>query len=160
DLVFPAFLFAMGVALGLSFPRRLDPPERRAMWHRIVRRSVALIGLGLAFGILARPTLSHLRFFGVLQRIGLCYGLGPALAMLTARVRQTGRSALDARAISGAAVVLLLFYGALILLVPVPGHGPGQLTPDGNLAGYVDRSLFTTAHIWRFGTDARGNIVY
>ena len=48
----------------------------------------------------------------------------------------------------------------MLTLVPVPGQGAGQLTPEGNLAGYVDRLLFTTDHIWRHGKDAAGNIVY
>lgn len=155
DLVFPAFLFAMGTALGLSFPR---PPG--GMWARTLRRSLALVALGIAFGVLARLTFEHLRLFGVLQRIGLCYALAASLALLTARRDADGRVALDARAIAGAALGALLVYGALLLWAPVPGYGAGVLTPEGNIAGYVDRTLFTTAHIWRFGTDAAGNIVY
>jgi len=160
DLVFPAFLFAMGAALGLSYPRALDGDARRVMWRRIAFRSLALIALGIGFGVLARLTFENLRLFGVLQRIGLCYALAAALALVTARRGADGRFALDARIIGGAALGALLVYAALLLAVPVPGHGAGVLTPAGNIAGYVDRTLFTTAHIWRWGTDAAGNIVY
>jgi predicted acyltransferase len=160
DLVFPAFLCAMGVALGLGFPRAIAATERRVMWGRIVRRSVVLIALGIGFGILARLSFADIRLFGVLQRIGLCYFVAASLAMLTARPQADGHHALSARVIGGAAFGCVILYAALLLFAPVPGYGAGQLTPEGNIAGYVDRTLFTTAHIWRWGTGAAGAIVY
>ncbi|NWP61386.1 hypothetical protein GY994_23105, partial [Escherichia coli] len=59
-----------------------------------------------------------------------------------------------------ASVVLLLGYWALLSFVPVPGHGAGDLSPAGNLAGYIDRIAVTTHHMYRLGTDTAGNIVY
>lgn len=156
DLVFPAFLCALGVALGLSFPRRIDS----AVWARVIRRTLLLIAIGWAWQMLARPTIADFRIFGVLPRIGLCYLLAAAIGILSARRDADGRAHLRTIAIAAAAIGALLLYWALITLVPVPGHGPGQLTPEGNLAGYVDRTLFTTAHIWHAGTDAAGNVVY
>ncbi|NIJ63686.1 putative acyltransferase [Sphingomonas leidyi] len=156
DLVFPAFLCAMGVALGLSFPRRADA----RLWGRVVRRALLLILIGWAWQMLARPGLADFRVFGVLPRLGLCYGLAAALAILTARRDADGRVHLSAPALGIASVVLLLGYWALLAFVPVPGHGAGDLSPAGNLAGYVDRIAVTTHHMYRLGTDAAGNIVY
>lgn len=156
DLIFPAFLFAVGVALGLAFPVRAD----RALWLRIARRSLLLVALGWAIQILARPDIAHFRFFGVLPRIGLCYALAASLALLTARRGEDGLNHLRPAAIAFAAFGALILYWALLTFVAVPGHGAGVLSPEGNLAGYIDRTLFTTAHIWRFGTDAAGNVVY
>ncbi len=156
DLVFPAFLFAVGVALALSFPRRIDA----ALWRKVARRALLLIAIGWAWQMLARPTIAEFRVFGVLPRIGLCYGLAAALALLTARRGADGRSDLNASAILWTAIGALLLYWALIALVPVPGYGAGNLSPEGNLAGYVDRMLVTTAHMWHSGTDAAGNVVY
>ncbi|MET0308462.1 MAG: heparan-alpha-glucosaminide N-acetyltransferase domain-containing protein [Sphingomonas sp.] len=156
DLVFPAFLFAVGVALGLSFPKRIDS----TIWRRIVRRTLLLIAIGWAFQFLVHPNLAHFRVFGVLVRIGLCYALTATLAILTARRDAEGRSHLNLPVLSGIIVAALLGYWALMALVPVPGFGAGQLTPEGNLAGYVDRMLATPAHMWSGGTDAAGNIVY
>lgn len=156
DLVFPAFLCAMGMALGLSFPRRVDG----ALWGRILRRTLLLIAIGWAWQMLARPGLETFRVFGVLPRLGLCYGLAATLAILTATRDADGRSRLNTPALAGATLVLLLGYWAAMTLVSVPGHGAGQLTPEGNLAGYVDRMLVGPAHMWRLGTDAAGNIVY
>lgn len=156
DLVFPAFLFAVGVALALSFPRKIDG----ATWRRIARRTVLLIAIGWGLQLLARPELATFRFPGVLQRIGLCYALAAILAILTASRQPDGRRALDPAAILAVTLGALLLYWALLAFVPVPGYGAGQLSPEGNLAGFLDRAVFTTAHIWRGGTDAAGNVVY
>lgn len=156
DLVFPAFLCAAGVALGLSFPRTID----RGVWAKVIRRSILLILLGWAWQMLARPAIAEFRLYGVLPRIGLCYGLAATLALLTARRDAEGRAHLSVPAILGTANGALALYWALLMLVPVPGFGPGQLTPEGNLAGYVDRITVTTAHMWHGGTDAAGHVVY
>lgn len=156
DLVFPAFLFAVGAALGLSFPRTIDGKS----WTRILRRAALLVLIAWGIQLLARPDIAHFRFMGVLQRIALCYVLVSAWAILTARRDTEGRSHLRPHFLLMGAIDALILYGLLLLFVPVPGHGAGLLTPEGNIAGWVDRSAFGTAHIWRFGTDAAGNIVY
>lgn len=155
DLVFPAFLCAMGVALGLSFPRAIDG----GVWTRIVRRSLLLVALGWGFGLLAHgPT--DFRVFGVLPRLGLCYGLAATLAILTARRDAAGKAHLSAPALGIAAAALLLGYWALMTLVAAPGHAAGDLSPAGNLAGWIDRITVGTHHMYRYGTDEAGNIVY
>jgi predicted acyltransferase len=156
DLVFPAFLCAVGLALGLSFPRRID----RAVWVRVIRRSLLLIAIGWAWQMLARPGIETFRVYGVLPRIGLCYFLAGAIGILTAKRDDEGRAHLRPVAVIAAAIGALVLYGALITLVPVPGYGAGQLSPEGNLAGYVDRMTVGTAHMWHSGTDAAGHIVY
>jgi len=160
DIVFPAFLFAVGTALGLSFPRRLGSGDRRILWGKIGRRVLALIGLGLAFTLIRHHDLETLRLPGVLQRIGLCYGLAAALALLTARRGPDELWQLNLPVIAGTALLILAGYWAAMALIPVPGFGAGVLTPEGNLAGYVDRAVLTTRHMWSGGTDAYGNIVY
>lgn len=156
DLVFPAFLCAVGAALGLSFPRTIDG----GVWAKVIRRTLLLIGIGWAWQMLARPTIADFRVFGVLPRIGLCYFLAAAFAILTARRDEQGRAHLSTPAITAAAIGALVLYWLLMTLVPVPGYGPGQLTPEGNFAGYIDRITVTTAHMWHSGTDAAGNVVY
>jgi len=160
DIVFPAFLFAVGTALGLSFPRRLDSGDRRVLWGRIGRRVLMLIALGLVFTLISHHSLEMLRLPGVLQRIGLCYGLAAALALLTARHGPDGLWRLNLPVIAGTALLILAAYWAAMTLIPVPGFGAGVLTPEANLAGYVDRAVLTTRHMWSGGTDAHGNIVY
>jgi predicted acyltransferase len=156
DLVFPAFLFAVGAALGLSFPRRIDGTS----WTRILRRAASLVLIAWVIQLLARPDIEHFRFMGVLQRIALCYVLVSAWAILTATRDADGKAHLRPFFLLMAAIDALILYWLLLAFMPVPGHGAGLLTPEGNIAGWVDRSVFGTAHIWRFGTDAAGNIVY
>ncbi len=156
DLVFPAFLCAMGVALGLSFPRTID----RAFCAKVARRTLLLIIIGWAWQMLARPGIEQFRLFGVLPRLGLCYGAAALLAICTARRDDANRSHLRASALAIAIAILLAGYWAAMMLVPVPGQGAGDLSPKGNLAGWIDRALVGTHHMWRSGTDAAGNVVY
>jgi predicted acyltransferase len=151
DLVFPAFLFAMGVALGLSFPRSFDAADRRAMWFRVARRTLALIALGWAITLVAHHSIDTMRLLGVLPRIGLTYGLAASLAILTVRRGEDGRAYLNIGALAATAFVALIGYWALMMLVPVPGYGAGDLSKAGNLAAWIDRIVLTPAHMWRGG---------
>jgi predicted acyltransferase len=160
DLVFPAFLFAMGVALGLSYPRVLDAADRRRLWLRVVRRSVALIAIGIGLEFLSTGSVATLRLPGVLQRIGLCYAITASLTILIARRGPEGKAEPRWQLLVVIAISVLLAYALLLWFVPVPGFGADNLTPQGNLAGYIDRAIFGTAHMWNQGTDAAGHVVY
>ena len=145
DLIFPFFLFIVGVAMVFSITRRLERgATRRSIYAKVVRRTVLLILLGLFLNAFPRFDLAHLRYPGVLQRIGVCYFFA-ALAMLHLGVR--GQAA-----VAGG---LLVVYWLLMKLVPVPGYGAGVLTPDGNLAAYVDRLVFGV-HMWKPTWDPEG----
>ena len=141
DLVFPFFLFAVGVAIPLAFARRLEAAggDRRSLYRQIVRRTLILLALGLVlnwFPFVGRDW-STARLPGVLQRIALVY-LCASLAFLHLRPR--GRWILAAGLLSG--------YWLALELVPVPGFGAGDLSPAGNLAGHIDAALLG-AHVWR-----------
>jgi len=158
--VFPTFLFSVGVAVGLSFPRPLSRADKARSWSRLIRRALSLIGLGLLLNFLAHPQLATLRIPGILQRIGLCYAFATGLVLLTARRRDDGLAAVNRGVVLGAIAILLVGYWALLTFVPVPGYGAGHLDPAGSLTAFIDRSIWTTAHIWRYGTDATGAVVY
>ncbi len=132
DMIFPLFLFIAGVAMPFSLSRRVERGEdkRKLMLH-VVRRGLLLVALGVIYnnGIL-RTTLAETRFPSVLGRIGLAY-MFAALIVLNTKLR--GQIAWFAG--------LLLGYWAAMTLIPVPGFGAGQLTQEGSLAGYIDRSL-------------------
>ena len=160
DMVFPTFLFSVGVAVGLSFPRALSDADKAKSWSRLIRRSLSLIAVGLCLNFLAHLHLSTLRIPGILQRIGLCYAIATGLVLLTVRRRGDGLAAINRGMVAGAIGVLLVGYWALLTFVPVPGHGAGQLDPAGSLTAFIDRSVWTTAHIWKYGTDAAGAVVY
>jgi predicted acyltransferase len=138
DLIFPFFLFIVGVAIPLSLSRRLSAGQSRAwVMAKIVRRSAIIFALGLLLHALPSFDLATIRIPGVLQRIAVCY-LAAALLFLWTGWRFP----------CGLAIALLLGYWAVLTLVPVPGFGTGRLDPEGNLAAYLDRAVFGQ-HIWR-----------
>jgi predicted acyltransferase len=131
DLIFPLFLFVVGVVLPFSLTKRLEAGANRAQLYRhIAVRLVVLFVLGLIYNGLLDLNLHDLRIAGVLQRIALCYFFA-ALIVMNTRVR--GQIAFF--------VGILLTYWAVMMLVPVPGLGAGVLTPAGNLASFLDRRL-------------------
>jgi predicted acyltransferase len=153
DLVFPFFLFIVGVSLVFSFESRLKRGDSRStLLLHAFRRSVVIFAIGLAMNysaVLAFPSPSSgLRIPGVLQRIGVCYLVTSFLYLY---VRPRTRAVVVA--------VLLVGYWILMRFVPVPGFGvPGRdipfLHPDANLAAYLDRKFLN--HLWEVTRDPEG----
>jgi predicted acyltransferase len=128
DAVFPSFLWIVGVAITLSLGKRLQyGASPRSLLPAILRRSALLYALGLAIYVAPAFDPSTQRLLGVLQRIAICY-LAGSLLYLTTRVRT------QLFWIAG----LLIGYWMLMMLVPVPGFGAGDLNVQGNFAHYVD----------------------
>lgn len=145
DLIFPFFLFIVGVAMAFSLVPRLErEDDRPAVFRKVLKRSLILIVLGLLLSAFPRFDIATMRFPGVLQRIGVVYFFA-SLVVLKAGVK--------GQAIATA--LILLAYWALMVLVPVPGGEAGDLTPDGNLAAFLDRLVFGS-HIWRDNWDPEG----
>lgn len=140
DLVFPFFLFIVGVAIPLSFRRYLADPDlgRGALYRRVLRRSALIFLVGLLLTGFPEFDLAEIRIPGVLQRIALVY-LATSLLVLN----------VSARAQAWWAAGLLVLYQVLMTWVPVPGHGPGNLAPDANLAAWLDRLLLGQEHLWQ-----------
>jgi predicted acyltransferase len=139
DLIFPSFLFLVGISLVFSFSSRMEKGDsRRAVWFHVLRRSIILILVGLFVN--AMPIygldLHTWRFYGVTQRIALCYLVASALELWSGRRGQVI-----------ALLACLLGYWALTRFMPVPGFGiPGRdipfLDPNRNLMAWLDRRLF------------------
>lgn len=140
DLIFPFFLFIVGVAVPPALGRRLEAGEPRArLALRILRRAAIIFALGLLLHAVPSFDPATIRIPGVLQRIAVCY-LVAALAFLVGGWRT--EAALSA--------ALLLGYWGALTQVPVPGFGAGDLGPEGNVAAWLDR-LVLGPHIWRAG---------
>jgi predicted acyltransferase len=142
DLVFPFFLFMVGVALAFSLGRRRTEAAavgrgRALLARKIVLRSTVLFLIGV--GLYAIPAggqrgildLKTLRIMGVLQRIALCYFAAATLMLFVGW-----------RGLAASTVLLLTAYSVLMLAVPVPGYGAGHLSLEGNLAAFVDAAVF------------------
>jgi predicted acyltransferase len=139
DMVFPFFLFVVGVSIPLALGPALERGER-SLPARVLRRAAVIFALGLLLHALPYFPLATLRIPGVLQRIAVCY-LAAALLVLATR------GARGWRAQSVVAAALLVAYWLLMTRVAAPGQVAGDLSPAGNLAGYVDRLVLGTRHI-------------
>lgn len=147
DLVFPFFLFIMGVAMAFSLARRLqESGSRWPVYRQIFKRSFLLIFLGLFLAFYLRWDFSTLRYPGVLQRIGLCYFFA---AMIVLHFKRKGQIIW--------AVGLLLSYWALMTLIPFPGQGADPWALGSNFAQYVDNMLLK-GHTWKPDFDPEGLI--
>jgi predicted acyltransferase len=145
DLIFPFFLFIVGVAITFSLHASVLAGEaRRPLIVKLVRRTLTLFALGIIVNGFPLFQWDVLRFPGVLQRIALCYCFG-ALMVLETGVRTQALAALT----------LLIAYTAVMKLVPVPGHPLGPPTTDMNLAAYVD-DLLLHDHLLHAGGDPEG----
>ena len=140
DLIFPFFLFIVGVSATLS-KGTMGP------WGRILRRTAIIAGLGLLLAGFPRFPLATWRIPGVLQRIALCYLTAVAIYRWMAP-RDRTRLLAHAIRLTVWAAVLLLVYWAVMMLVPVPGGGAGNLSPGGDVGAYIDRALMGR-HLWR-----------
>jgi len=141
DMVFPFFLFVVGVSIALALGPAL---ERGAsgLPVRVLRRAAVIFALGLLLHALPFFPLDTLRIPGVLQRIAVCYLLAALLVGATRGARGWRVQAVTAGA-------LLVGYWLLMTKVAAPGQEAGDLSPDGNLAGYVDRLVLGSRHIWQ-----------
>ncbi len=161
DLVFPFFLFIVGITTHLSLTaRRARGDDDATIRHQIIRRGLLIFLFGFlmngvpfftwtAISGIAHPTmlqrvgdrLLHWRIMGVLQRIGLAY----IFAALLSQGKSLKRQVITV-------VVLLYGYWFAMTLLPVPGTGAmGQLVlnnPSATMAAWWDRLLLDWS---RFG---------
>lgn len=147
DLVFPFFLYIVGISTGLFITACHEKGIARSeILTKIVKRSCLLFGLGLAINMLPNHfDLHYLRIFGVLQRIALCYCVGSILFLYT----KPGTQILIFS-------VILIGYWLALLFIPVPDFGSYQLTMEGSLAGYLDRLLLSSQHLLNKHYDPEG----
>ncbi|HEX9309176.1 MAG TPA: DUF5009 domain-containing protein, partial [Gemmatimonadaceae bacterium] len=164
DLIFPFFLFIVGITTHLSLSaRRARGDDDSAIVKQILRRGIVIYLLGLAMAmvpfyqwgtITAIPNatawdriiyrIEHVRILGVLPRIGIVYICAALLTLKTTLKQQI-------------VIIAALLYGYwfAMTLIPVPGQGEiGALllhTKDRNLAAYLDRLILGTNHIWTGG---------
>ena len=144
DLIFPFFLFIVGVAISYSLSKRkAQGGDMKSLYLNIFRRTIILFGLGLIlatfpFGLLFGHQLSFetIRIPGVLQRIAIVYMISSILFLSTNTKFQywfTGS--------------ILVIYAMIMSFIPVPGIGHANFEPTTNLSAWLDR-LILGSHIW------------
>ena len=142
DLVFPSFLWIVGVAITLSLGKRIEAgvPKSR-LFLQVLRRAGIIFALGLISYAPPDFNLSTQRLLGVLQRIAICYLIASGIYLTTRWRTQIVWIA-----------VLLASYWLVMMLVPVPGYGAGDLAVGHNIANYVDR-IVLGAHNYKHTKD-------
>lgn len=152
DLVFPTFLFLVGISTVLSLSSRLaQGVTKTKLLVHVFRRAAMLYLLGLVVNSFPFFHLATMRFYGVLPRIAICYLLVAIFYLISPGWKSKAVVATTA----------LVGYWILMRFVPVPGygvptHGVQILDPDGNLTAWIDRQLFSAPHLYERTRDPEG----
>ncbi len=144
DLIFPLFVFAIGLSITLSLDRIVSREGRPAALKRVLKRGAIMYMLGLLYYGGMNEGVAHIRLLGVLQRLALCYTVASILYLY-----------LRPRVLVAITVGLLIGYWALLCFVPVPGFGAGDFSEGHNLANWID-SQFLPLRKWRGTHDPEG----
>lgn len=144
DLVFPSFLFLVGASIVFSLQSRIARGEsRKNLALHILRRSALLFIIKMFLTAFPYFHWTHLRIYGVLTRIALCYLAAGLICLFTQR----------ARTLFAIVASLLIGYWVLMRFVPVPGFGTPTheiqiLDPNNNLAAWLDRIVNAFTQRW------------
>ncbi len=134
DLVFPFFLFWVGVSISLGKNDGLGVFPHKKTFIRTGK----LFGLGLLLSLFPKFDFDTVRIMGVLQRIGLVYLAVSYIAFYAKK-----------EYLWWLAFGFILLHYFLLTLVPVPGIGPANLEAETNLGAYLDRFILTEPHLWK-----------
>lgn len=143
DLVFPFFLFIMGISTYLSLRKFNFQMSSKVVW-KIIKRTIVIFAIGLAINWLGSAvwgdaSLSHLRIMAVLQRIALCYCVVSFFAIL---VRH--------RYIMPCIMGILVIYTVILLI------GNGYAENPSNIAVAIDRAILGENHLYHTAVDPEG----
>ncbi|MBL4674857.1 MAG: DUF1624 domain-containing protein [Mucilaginibacter sp.] len=140
DLVFPFFLFMVGVSIVYALQgKRADGANHPKIIRGALRRMLILIGVGLSIFLFYKFDFAHLRFPGVLQRIGVVYFIATIIYLkTTAKLRYW---------LLG---IILISYYAIMNFIPIPDGHPANLEPQYNLAAWLDRTVFSLNHMYKY----------
>ena len=145
DLIFPYFLFIVGVAIAYAYTKRLDAGvPMKGIYGKLITRSLKIFAVGIFLNLYPNFNFSDVRIAGVLQRIAVVF-LFCGFLFLNTRWK--------AQAITGAAI--LIAYWLAMTLIPTPGFDKPMLEPGQNLAAWID-SRFMPGRMWQGTWDPEG----
>jgi predicted acyltransferase len=141
DLIFPFFLFIVGVSIPIALGKRIEEGITAKVYGKILRRTAVIFLIGLFIAAFPYFDFSTLRIPGVLQRIAVCYLIASLIFLHTNWKQQVGIG-----------IGILLVYWFLITQIAVPGCEITKMDDKAcNLAAYIDRSILGVNHIWSLG---------
>ncbi len=139
DLVYPFFLFIVGVSIVFSLSRtRENAIDARNIMLKIFRRGMVLFLIGLFLSLFPFFDFQTVRIMGVLQRIALVYIASSFLFLYLTRKQlfYTGAT-------------ILVGYYLLMVLIPYLFTGTYSLAPGVNVSATIDRAILTNIHMWK-----------
>jgi predicted acyltransferase len=143
DLIFPLFVFIVGVSLVFSLGRTIEEKGRGEALRRVFRRSILLFVVALFYSGGFSRNWPDIRLLGVLNRIALCYFFAGILFCYLSR-----------RALVAACAGLLVGYWALLTFVPFPDVRP--VDANGQLLSQSMTATNTAQLNWNTTTTAKG----
>ncbi len=144
DLIFPLFVFIVGMSVVFSLQKLINTQGKRAAYKRLIRRYILLYLLGIIYYHGIAGGLQNIRLMGVLQRLALTYFF---TGILFIHFRLRG--------LIVAFFAVLLGYWALLSFVPVPGVGHVSFAEGQNWANWVDQH-FLPLRKWNGDWDPEG----
>ena len=149
DLVFPFFLFIVGVSIALAYSKRVSVnTPRKDLYKKIISRAVKIYLLGMLLwllGMIGHFSWEGIRWTGVLHRIAVVF-LVCALLYLNSNWKTQAWTA----------VTLLVIYWIVMAYIPVPGIGKPDLSgPMNNWAHYLD-GILLPGYMWQKTWDPEG----
>ena len=138
DLVFPFFLFIVGVSIVFAMAaKKMDPANHRSLILKALRRSVTIYLIFLILALIPNFDFHHVRLLGVLPRIAIVFFICTVIFIKTSRKTQLWIF-----------WSILIAYYVIMNFIPVPGIGTSNLEPATNLAAWLDTVLLTPDHMW------------
>ena len=137
DLVFPCFLFMVGVSIVFALKNKRDDPHSHfKVLLGAFRRMIFIIAIGIGIQLFERFDFAHLRYPGVLQRIGVVYFISTFLYLK-----------FNNRVLGYFFAFSLISYYIVMAFVSAPNGQLTNLEPATNMAAYIDRFVFTPIHM-------------
>ena len=141
DLVFPFFLFIVGVSISLSLSKRKGSSN---LYVKIFKRSAIIFLLGIFLALFPKFDFENLRIVGVLQRIALVYLVCAILYLNTSHSTQLKTG-----------IGLLVIYWITMVFIPFNGNLAGTLDPGNNFAAWID-SFIVPGRLYQETWDPEG----
>ncbi|MDC1080658.1 heparan-alpha-glucosaminide N-acetyltransferase domain-containing protein [Flavobacteriaceae bacterium] len=145
DLVFPSFLFIVGISIVLSLEKRIIMEPKQKLFKKVFGRAIKIYLVGLMLWVWPDFDFSNIRYAGVLQRISIVYLICAMIFIYTKKSNQLFLG-----------VLLLIIYTIIMVFIPVPGIGKPDLSePMMNWANYIDSHLLPGL-LWQKTWDPEG----
>lgn len=145
DLVFPFFLFIVGVSIAYAMgSKKDDTASHQKIVLKALKRALTLFGLGLFLSLFPKiftepiTAIQNVRIPGVLQRIAVVFFISAVIFL-----KQSEKN------IFKIIIGILITYWLLMTFVPVPNVGYANLEKETNLGAWLDRTILTEAHLWK-----------